>query len=766
MTVDDPLATDEPDDFDAAVIEEVEPGMRVRSRRARSDSSRRLPGRILALASVLPAVLAAAWVAGALPLLALHIYTPVPGTILALVIAVVLARPVVRVSLAAADRFGDVPWWALVAVFAVVLLAGGLAFAHSAEDVLVRRDPGSYAMSATWLSSHGTILMPAHPKVFGGPNSDLVLASQGFYTQGSHIIPQFMTGVPVLLSIGGWMAGLSGVLHGNAIIGSFALLAFAGLAARLVGARWAPLAVLALAFVQPELDVMRATYSEPAGQLILLGGLAIALDAFVAGELIPGLWARRSTAAQRAPVLDPKVAARGLVVGGLVLGLVLVVRIDAVADLFPLVPFFGWLAYHRVVGWRGFAGGMFVGLAFGAFDCVVLTLPYTRHVGSDLAEVGVGFAVLVPVTVACVFAARQLQQHDLQRHDLQLHELRHPGEPPAPRVRGRRLPILAAAGVFVIGLFFFLRPHLMTMRANPASGGANYVEQVQRFLHMPVDPTRSYYEQATRWLSWYLGWGTLALALIGACWLAYEQIAGYRRVWAPGFLVFFGTATAVLLRPSITPDHPWADRRFVPVVLPGLVLFAIMAVVPALQFIAARSARSWSEDSGGARPAMLGAIQGAVAAIAVLLIAVPVWTGSRDVIYTKTEVGEPTLVHEVCSQLRPKDVVIAIGGRARTEWPGTMKVMCGVNVGYLDNDGDLTEMAQIDTQVQADGGRLMLLAESVGDKNAAAFEAAWPVKPTASLITSEATHTLVTRPGKPTRFLTEMWLGEYQLGGS
>jgi hypothetical protein len=191
-----------------------------------------------------------------------------------------------------------------------------------------------------------------------------------------------------------------------------------------------------------------------------------------------------------------------------------------------------------------------------------------------------------------------------------------------------------------------------------------------------------------------------------------------------------------------------------------------MAVVPAIQFIAARSARSWSEGSGGARPAILGAIQGAVAAIALLLIVLPVWTGSRDVIYSKTEVGEPTLVHEVCAQLRPGDVVIAIGGRARTEWPGTMKVMCGVNVGYLDNDGDLTEMAQIDTQVQADGGRLMLLAESVGDKNAAQFEAAWPDKPTASLITSEATHTLVTRPGKPTKFLTEMWLGQYQLGGS
>jgi hypothetical protein len=750
VTVDEPLATDEPDDVDGE-LEDIETGRRVR--RARSDASRRLPGRILALASVLPAVVAAAWVAGALPLLALHIYTPVPGTILALAIAVVLARPVWRVTLAAADRFGDVPWWALIAVLAVVALAGGLAFAHSAEDVLVRRDPGSYAMSATWLSSHGTIQMPSHPQLFGAPNSDLVLASQGFYQQGSHIIPQFMTGVPVLLSIGGWMAGVNGVLHGNAFIGALALLAFAGLATRLVGARWAPLAVLALAFVQPELDVMRATYSEPAGQLILLGGLAIALDAFVAGELVPGLWpGRRNGDSGAAPAMAPAVAARGLFVGGLVLGLVSVVRIDAIADLFPLVPLFGWLAFRRAVGWRRFASGILLGLVFGAFDCLVLTFPYTKHVGSDLLDVGIGFAALVPLTVAFVAAARSVQRRE--------------GVGAATPAIRRRLPILAAAGTFVIGLFFFLRPHLMTMRSNPTSGGANYVEQVQRFLHMTVDPTRSYYEQATRWLSWYLGWGTLALALIGACWLAYEQVAGRRRVWAAAFLVFFGTATVVLLRPQITPDHPWADRRFVPVVLPGLVLFALMAVVPVVQFIASRSSRAWSDNSGGARPALLGALQGAVGALAVLIVVVPVWTGSRDVIYTKTEVGEPTLVHQVCAQLRPGDVVIAIGGRARTEWPGTMKVMCGVNVGYLDNGGDLTEMAQIETQVHADGGRLMLLAESEADKNAAQFEAAWPDKPTASLITSEATHTLVTRPGKPTKFLTEMWLGEYQLGGS
>jgi hypothetical protein len=75
-------------------------------------------------------------------------------------------------------------------------------------------------------------------------------------------------------------------------------------------------------------------------------------------------------------------------------------------------------------------------------------------------------------------------------------------------------------------------------------------------------------------------------------------------------------------------------------------------------------------------------------------------------------------------------------------------------------------MVAINEQVKADGGRLFLLAESTADKDAALLDALWPDKPTASLITSEATHTLVTRPGRPTKFLTQMWLGQYQLGGA
>src|SRR5437868_6755702 len=161
VTVDSTDSTDESASLDAAAA----PGgpatdAPTETAAAGSPTRAALPGLILALGSVLPAVLAAAWVLAALPLLVLHIYRPLPAVVLGLGLAAVFARPVVRVVRAAAARYGEVPWWVLVGVLVGVVVFGAVTFAHSAEDVLVRRDPGSYAMSASWLSTHGTIQMP------------------------------------------------------------------------------------------------------------------------------------------------------------------------------------------------------------------------------------------------------------------------------------------------------------------------------------------------------------------------------------------------------------------------------------------------------------------------------------------------------------------------------------------------------------------------------------------------------------------------------
>src|SRR5439155_17541309 len=134
---------------------------------------------------------------------------------------------------------------------------------------------------------------------------------------------------------GGWLAGMTGILLMPALYGALAVLAVAGLAARLVGPRWAPLAALALALCPPQLLTARSTFSEPVAQLLVFGGLCLLVDA-----------ASRPTG-RRA----------GLLVAGLALGLGPLVRIEALREVVLLAPVAGWLAARHRPQWMPLAAG-------------------------------------------------------------------------------------------------------------------------------------------------------------------------------------------------------------------------------------------------------------------------------------------------------------------------------------------------------------------------------------------------------------------------
>jgi hypothetical protein len=255
-------------------------------------------------------------------------------------------------------------------------------------------------------------------------------------------------------------------------------------------------------------------------------------------------------------------------------------------------------------------------------------------------------------------------------------------------------------------------------------------------------------------MSWYFGWPTLALALAGASWLAYELTRGRRREWLPALSVFVGMTAAVLYSPSITPDHPWADRRFVPVAIPGIVLLAFAALAGAVAWTTA-AARRWREDAATvwAARAVGGMCAGA-------LIVTPAWLGSRHVFTQQTEKGELALVDTVCDQLRPDDAVVAFGAAGSTAWPGTLRVMCGVGTGFLDGSDDAATLQRVADRVNARGGRLMVLVDGTNDKKNVPGNVDWPAQPTATLETTEVGHTLVTRPDKPSPLPFVIWLGE------
>ena len=130
----------------------------------------------------------------------------------------------------------------------------------------------------------------------------------------------------------------------------------------------------------------------------------------------------------------------------------------------------------------------------------------------------------------------------------------------------RRLPDLLAGAVLVVGVLLPLRPLVMTTRQDPMDPGAMYVARMQAELGLPIDGGRTYAEHSVDWLAWWVGPAALALALLALAVLFRRLGTWWTRggdlpVWGAALVVTTGSTLLTLVRPGITPDHPWADRR-------------------------------------------------------------------------------------------------------------------------------------------------------------------------------------------------------------
>jgi hypothetical protein len=602
------------------------------------------PGAVLAWVSAGPALASAGWLVATYPLAVGGIFTPLlAGTagILAAALLVVAARRLPAVE--------DTPWWSVAATLAVATAFGLFTAAHAAGHVILRRDSAVYALLGRWLSDTGGLYIPARLEFIGAPDAVVTARAPGLYPAGADLTAQFMSGTALTLAPAGWGgAGWGAILLVPALLGALALLAFAGLAARLVGARWAPAAAAGLGLLQPVLLTARSTYSEPLAQLLLLGALCLLLDAL--------LDRRRATAA----------------LAGLLLGLGLLVRIDAVRDLGLLVPIVAWLALRRHPAWWPLALGACAGAAYGVLDALGPAQAYVSDLAHLVRTAAYGGTALIVVAAVAV-----------------------------PLLRDRRWPLpswapAAAAGTVALGLLALaLRPVFWT---GYGTGGAwPFIESLQREQGLPPDGQRSYAEQTLHWVSWYAGVPALLLAGVAAVALTYAVVRGRAERWALGLGVPLVSAVLVLLSPSITPDHPWADRRLVPTVLPVVVLLALWAVAAA-----ARHAGRWS------RPVL------AVGLVAVLL---PPVLGSRALAFTRTEQGEPAAADAACAAFAPGEVALLVDARSRQEWTAVLREACDVpafGVPGLNNDDIATraQVADVAARVRAAGGVPVLVAQS------------------------------------------------------
>jgi hypothetical protein len=640
-------------------------------------------GRLLRRLSVLPALLVAAWLLVGLPLLLAGAFTPVLMVVLSVPVAVVLVAAGLRwtparwpgAGPAPAAEQDRTPWWAVAGVVAVAIAFGIDQLIYHSQFIIVTRDPASYIQFANWISHHGSLPIPQDRAAFGGTHHVLGFASFAYYQVGSTVVPQFMAGLPMLLAIGFWTGGVSTAVGMGALFGACAVLTFGGLAARLAGPRWAPLAALILALCLPEQFVSRSTYSEPVAQILFLGGLCLVLDSLQADG-----FAARAVAA----------------IGGLALGLTLLVRIDGASDIVPFIPYCGLLLLGRRRQAFPLLGGLVVGGIYGAVDGLVLTRPYLSSIKSAL----VPLLVLAGIVVIATLVAMAL------RWDKRL-----------PRVRGNWLPNAAAVLAVVVVLAFAVRPYVQTVRAKSTAFFESIMVSYQKADHLPVAPDRLYYELSLHWVFWYIGVPAVILATLGAALLSRRCLQGRAPTWTLPLLVFAWAIVTTLYDPAITPDQPWASRRLVPTVLPGFILLAVWA---------SGWLSGWLRRAGTARAVRAGLVLCVVAALvlpaAVTTFGLRVASGgpagirlaANGLAFKRTYEGEVTAVDQLCAAI-PRDAsVVFIGGTnggGASRLTQVVRGMCDVPTAHVGSVRVQT-VEQVVRGIQRAGRRPVFLADT------------------------------------------------------
>src|SRR5215470_8820218 len=408
-------------------------------------------GRLLARLSVLPALLAMAWLLAGLPLLLAGRFTPV----LMLAVSVPLAGVLLYLGLrwlpgrwpgalpAPGPRQARTPWWAVAGVIAVAAAFGAHQLIYHSQQIIVERDPASYIQFAAWIAQHGSLPIPQARAAFGGTHHLLHFGSLAFYQVGAGVVPQFMAGLPMVLAAGFWAGGVGAAVLVPPLLGACAVLTFGGLAARLAGPRWAPLAALALAVSLPEQVTSRSTYSEPLAQILFLGGLC---------QVIAAL-------------------------GGLALGLTLLVRIDGASDILPVIPYCGILLLSRRPQAVPLIGGLLAGALYGAVDGLVLSRPYLAHISTSLRPL---VAVVVVVAVVTAVVVVVCWNRGL------------------PEIRASWVPNAAAALACVVLVGLAVRPFLNPVHRRHPGG----VQTVAAHVH---NPPSVFWAMSLDWVIWYIG---------------------------------------------------------------------------------------------------------------------------------------------------------------------------------------------------------------------------------------------------------------------
>src|SRR5581483_11342246 len=283
--------------------------------------------------------------------------------------------------------------------------------------------------------------------------------------------------------------------------------------------------------------------------------------------------------------------------------------------------------------------------------------------------------------------------------------------------------------------------------------------ELQKLAHLPVDGRQQYYQDSLYWVIWYIGVPTVLLGAFGLALLVRQSLRalvtwrdpdGSVRAWALPLMIALWVIVSVLYRPAVSPDQPWASRRLVPFVLPGLILGAVWAA-------------SWLKE----RAIAVGATRvpvGAVAGCCVVALAIPtVWTTfgisltprptAHGMAFKRIGAGELTAVQRLCRAIGAGSSVVILDQLTADRFAQVVRGQCDTPAAVLAAPTQ-AEVGVVVQGIRLAGRRPVLLAQSQPELTP------YTGAPTevVNLLTTQEAHLLTTPPTRTWGIHYTVWM--------
>ena len=711
--------------------------------------------------TLLPVLLALAWLIPGAALLMAGRLRPAPMLLISAPLAVILIAAALRrvpgqrpLQVPGAGPSGKparawAGWWGLAGTAVVAAGFGAWQVWLNSPQIIVMRQPGVLFQIGYWIAGHGSLPIPESLQDFGGAHPGLTFASTGLAVTHGGLAPQFAPGLAIVTAGGWWMHSMTTAVLASPVLGALAVFTFGGLAGRLAGPLWAPPAALVLAVTLPEQYTSRSAFTEPLVQLLLLGGLCLVVDSLTVRR--GQGWLVRYPGWLRWPGwLSPSVAAAAL--GGLALGMASLVSLNVLPFLIPVIPFTGLLVAARRPQALPLGLGVLTGAGYAVATTWVAAPAALADPGFPVRQASVIALVVTGATVAAVAIIAWPRATTWT----------------ARAARGAlrwRVPDVAAGLVVAALIALLVRPSFQTAHWTPGPGTAAYVAALQKLLGLPVQPTRSYAEDTLYWVIWYIGIPALLLGGFGLALLTRRCVRallrwadedGTARTWGLPLAIFVWTAASVLWEPRTVPDQPWASRTLVPVVLPGFILCAV--------WVAAWLDRRARERGAGHAAVALAAACFVVAmtvptAVTTFGISLshraaghsgPAATGLG---VKRTGAGQTAAVQGLCGTMSARMSAVILDRLAASEFAPAIRGMCGVPAGVMAG----ASVAQVQSVIRgiADTGRQPVL---LATRPAELTPYGVTPRRLVGLVTTQDAHDLTQPPSSTWPITYQLWM--------